>query len=1457
VTTQLQLEPAEGLSVGLTLVGQSSRQEYRVVAVTGDIVTIAPELGYLEPKPWLPATSPNVLSDTAFRRAERFDPFGPAARNRQEHLLYLGSDHTLDIEAAAQIEIVNGAALEGAEWHYWGKSETNPQPGWVRLFPLDAPGRLVLNKKKGAVDKTNVAGRNSRWLRASRPAGSVTSSLKTPALRLLVNCDPATRPEVGIEGIAVTQPVVLDQQFYPMGRDPRLFDAFYIGSKEAFSKSGASATLTFTMDALAAPMSAAAAHHNAPEYLVVGLGLDGALHRYTVTPGAVEKVKFESTRPDVKGQPLSLTGSSRPGIGHDGVGVCVTVSVAGEVWLWKEANKAWFSLGTPPLGDAPIVGDTVVLKRAGALCVYALVADAKTAQNALFRRELVGGNWERVRTVPQGDAPILMRIAPVQLLRADAANDPSIGEYGDIEGLVGITSDGRLLYGGELRSSQPWLGLGAGTVDTAVYPLAALLDKQLRVFGKVASQNTLVAVEQDLGSGMPTSKQELPLGAEETWIGRAFSYVRQTDRVVAVSSIKQRTDTLAVLWDAFGGGQDTRSEPLTHPVLSDGPVKLDEMLLFPCRDGELALIPIEGERQALLSVTLSPAILLAANDLPIDTPWVVFNSTSGASSDVTPLKLESRETALLTDTGFELELGDGADVFVLPADKLSGELSFGNSLLADSKDPLPDVGTRVLIENEQLRRVTSVAEVGTPDDPFILLEDHLDDLNGLVSYRYAQHTEHVTTPKKVTSVQVKTSSPGLSDLLRSHELYFAEPERAVRMKLEANPIAPQLRGVIESDWTAPVDVEVELLASLLQFQTVEPTRNANPALSWEYWDGSAWWRIPKLSDSTINLVKSGEITFCVPRELKETNVAGRSNLWIRARLVGGDYGQERVFMDGGGEVKRDRSNIHAPVVLKLVATYGVCCEAKPELVLTIDGGQLRDQSNANALGVNVEQFVPLGAALARYAGPGAAEPSSGGAALYLGFDAPISGTPIGILFLLDDAEHEAAFPLRVEALVNGRFQPVVSEDGTRGLSETGILSVALPEAPELSSLFGQTAAWLRLRPSATLADAAFRPQIRGAFVNAVWAHAAETQRLEIVGSSDGSPNQSFGLARPPVLARSLELRVLEDLIDEEVTALRKGDPERVLTRLGERVGYWVRWEETPDLQGRGNERVYSLDAETGRLWFGDGRHGKIPAIGRDVLVAARYERAGGAAANAVAPWSDLSLTTPLQGVQGVAVPQGAAGGSDPQTAEQVLRFAPANLAARGRIVNLADLEAMALQFSPSIGQVRAHGSGGKTRLIVALRGREPTPHRNMLRELKSVLLAAAPPMLSKLGALSVEAPRVVELRIRVGVTVASLDHSGQVAADIASALHALLDAGSGGRDAAGFPLGVALSEVDVAAQVSAVEHIESVDTVDINVVDDSGALTPLATTFRFNQLAQLLADGVVVDCALPPLEERA
>jgi len=369
------------------------------------------------------------------------------------------------------------------------------------------------------------------------------------------------------------------------------------------------------------------------------------------------------------------------------------------------------------------------------------------------------------------------------------------------------------------------------------------------------------------------------------------------------------------------------------------------------------------------------------------------------------------------------------------------------------------------------------------------------------------------------------------------------------------------------DLAARDDSRLRLMAASAGWSTLGPAdQPANPALSWEYWNGSLVGGT--FVDRTANLLLTAGVFFTVPADVRETEVGGRKNRWIRARLIGGDYGEARVTVEthrragrnSEQEVKRDTSAIRVPYVMELKVGYCASELVRPEIVLTADNLGMLDQTSANDAGLPIALFTPVAeymnrAAIAEVAAadPGACceelpsrpdrsiEPaveSEGPAgerlpfsrALLIGFDQPVAGDAISLYF--DAAPARPEVELVAEVFHAGRFNEArILADRSYGFSEPGALALELPTAPERVSLFGTVAHWLRLRPKSD--GAAWSPRLRGIYMNAAAAVSVETRSRENLGSSSGAPDQVFRLAQAPVAADSLELRVVEPSVSRK------------------------------------------------------------------------------------------------------------------------------------------------------------------------------------------------------------------------------------------------------------------------------------------------------------------------------------
>ena len=121
-----------------------------------------------------------------------------------------------------------------------------------------------------------------------------------------------------------------------------------------------------------------------------------------------------------------------------------------------------------------------------------------------------------------------------------------------------------------------------------------------------------------------------------------------------------------------------------------------------------------------------------------------------------------------------------------------------------------------------------------------------------------------------------------------------------------------------------------------------------------------------------------------PPRSRPTEIGGREDLWIRARLVGGDYGRPKYVVDDATNpgpptsvqsTTIDTSDLHPPEIISIEASFVLDAATAPECVLVVDNLATLDQTQASA----ADQ-----ARFALFSGARAIDPDVDGRALYVG-----------------------------------------------------------------------------------------------------------------------------------------------------------------------------------------------------------------------------------------------------------------------------------------------------------------------------------------------------------------------------------------------------------------------------------------------------------------------------------------
>ncbi|MBI5960845.1 MAG: putative baseplate assembly protein [Chloroflexi bacterium] len=195
------------------------------------------------------------------------------------------------------------------------------------------------------------------------------------------------------------------------------------------------------------------------------------------------------------------------------------------------------------------------------------------------------------------------------------------------------------------------------------------------------------------------------------------------------------------------------------------------------------------------------------------------------------------------------------------------------------------------------------------------------------------------------------------------------------------------------------------------------------------------------------------------------------------------------------------------------------------------------------------------------------------------------------------------------------------------------------------------------------------PSVSRFLLQTVPAAAAVTRVEEVLGTSNGRPNQTYSLAHAPVIVDDNQQPDLEvELIDP--------------------AGNAEAWTVVADFYGTdADDPIFVFDPLTGTLTFGDGLHGQIPVAGTTVI--ARSYRYGGGQVGNVGPNTITSLKSYVTEVDTVTNLRPAAGGSDAETLDETRLRAPHDLRTRDRAVTAQDFADLALQ-TPGVRIQRAY-----------------------------------------------------------------------------------------------------------------------------------------------------------------------
>jgi predicted phage baseplate assembly protein len=407
---------------------------------------------------------------------------------------------------------------------------------------------------------------------------------------------------------------------------------------------------------------------------------------------------------------------------------------------------------------------------------------------------------------------------------------------------------------------------------------------------------------------------------------------------------------------------------------------------------------------------------------------------------------------------------------------------------------------------------------------------------------------------------------------------------------------------------------------------------------------------------------------------------------------------------------------------------------------------------------------------------------------------------------------------------------VIVRDETDNFTTTGTIEFLAPPDFSLHTEFGTVGWWLRVRWDQGEYDT--DPRVDRILLNTVMAAQTVTIQDEVLGSSDGSADQTFETTRTPVLEGQY-LQVREPQMDavRSTAAAPAADG-----------GTWISWTEVLDFYGSdGQSRHYTVDHMSGQVAFGNGVYGAIPPVGAANIRMGLYKTGGGVRGNRPAG-SIIQLKTTVPYIRGVINHAAASGGAAAESLDMLAERAPTEIRHRNRAVTPEDYEDIVRQDFSDVARAlcvpnrdleadpfdQAPPVLGDVSVMIVPNSADPNPQpdRELLRRVRQSLIQSCPAT----ATVHAIGPLYMRIGVQVEIGLASLEGAGVVARKVEEALAAFLHPLTGGFDGSGWAFGREPHRSDIFTVIARIPEVDHIRALALDAVED---LPGIRETGRF------------------------
>lgn len=408
-----------------------------------------------------------------------------------------------------------------------------------------------------------------------------------------------------------------------------------------------------------------------------------------------------------------------------------------------------------------------------------------------------------------------------------------------------------------------------------------------------------------------------------------------------------------------------------------------------------------------------------------------------------------------------------------------------------------------------------------------------------------------------------------------------------------------------------------------------------------------------------------------------------------------------------------------------------------------------------------------------------------------------------------------------EYLTNSGWKSLSCIDETKGLSETGLLTLGENRDFFETEMFGRSGFWIRIRFTD---PGCFPERVRfGVFMNCGRAHNVVKCEEEYFNVDDNNGlecalTHNSGIYTVEVWADEMAItsRGEADRMIKDGMALPNYDENGNISRL------WVKWSA---YRGGNAERTYVLDRDSSRVIFGS--HGaNIPpkTFAENVMIS--YTVCSGDSGN-IDAMSEFGANANGGLISKVFNPLKMSGGEGKESISSMIARSAAQLRLHSRVCTAADIEAAVKAADRSVLKVRAFSGQNSTGGYVPGAVTVAVLFKDMefFSEKRAAIQKTLNEMCSAVirgGKAEVVKPITVKCGITVSVTVGSSDAVSRVQAKINSGIREYFDLEKGNIDKKGWDIGQLPDTPMIYGIISAIPEVRKIESFNLTMFTEDG-----------------------------------